>query len=682
MPSSIGALPAYFFSCFSPAPAAPSPFSDVVNLVKLEQKLVSDNNPDHWFLWKKEIKSIIQKNKHHHSELDSFIKAIMAAGIKVNPQKTLSFLMEIIDLDALTNTIKIKDKNFSNIHSWIEEHVSSCPPPKDSSWIASFMEGVKSWRPLALYFIPNLVNTFLGAFNLLDTNKRYASLWDKYLLLDIIYKFFFIPYFLIKGLENFYGITTKVYLIAAAILAFSAITISCIKKWFKPNTFIFAENLDIAMEQGKIKPAVGQFKEIQQLKAALELDSGSTVLLVGESGSGKTTLIENLVQEKHRGKLSENLERLTPYKISCGSMFAVDFGFAQVVNEMKTQIAQMEGKKLLLFFDEFNQIVKNDANAFRSFKEFLKENTGVNIVLAMTRNELQKLNESDKDDDQSFKRMFTKVIEIPSASRQQVRLVAQNHIERLARGILVRKEAIDKIVDYSLDENFFPGIGAPAKAKKILEAAIGTCWSVLKSPHFVTEDLNSAYEKLEILNSQAAFAGKPDTQLESEIRNQKTEIKTLEETSSILNRQIDKIRKIIAHEQMMVAGYRRITHDVYKKMVGRLKQSDERKVDFEKLSRQSLDIVNVHQANKKQATSLPVIQPKDQICYLLYYFYGIDAMRELMQREINKLDNKVPVQCDGQLIDRVFEELKNGESKYYKKPVSVIKGSDGGKKGS
>lgn len=174
------------------------PFQKIRNLDELAQMLTAaDCSLDQWKEWKEDISDFIAQHSDDLEKVDEFLTAMTECGIGRNPQKTMAFLVDIVTLEILTNVIQAKAQkeeiSFTSIFDLALQNAAECLEPVDTSlngWLATEW---KRFRPILIYFIPNLLNIFIGAFNFLDSHKKFTTLWEKHLLLEIVYKFFIIP---------------------------------------------------------------------------------------------------------------------------------------------------------------------------------------------------------------------------------------------------------------------------------------------------------------------------------------------------------------------------------------------------------------------------------------------------------------------------------------------------------
>ena len=619
------------------------PFEGVFSMQGLTLLLTSrDCNFEQWLTWKEEIKDFIHKHQDDLLGLDNFLKSMTEWGIERNPQKTIHFLIDILSLDLLTKIVKFKKEKteapFNNIFEWAAEHAPFCPkiPHGNESQLLSEW---RKFRPVVINFVPNLLNIFLGAFNFLDAHKKYTTLWDKHLILEIIYKFFLIPYCLVKILNPFFTMTTKVYLVSALIIAAVGIALSCYQRWLRPlsDEIVNCTNIDKQIEKGLIEPKV-ETKELQRLIAALEVDSN--VLLIGNSGDGKTALWHHFTQKKHAGELPEKLQKLSVFEVDCGGIVSsYTYGVSEIINQMMDQIFGYH-EEVLFVFDELFPILSNK-DASKAFKKrFLEDRPHARFVASITFNEFEEIKKLDIDG--SFRRRVVPIL-INSSNDDQIRLILRSIVNREALDIPIGDDAIEAILEISNLKEYLPGIGRPAKAIKILKDAISFC-RCSYHPDYVSTELSKALEEYK------GF-GKPtnDSHSLKRIRDLRAQINVVKDKLMVNKQQALKIKKLMEEIQRMNANYYKYTHQL-----AQIAQQDDEQFNIEE-----------HKKRNQPAIKKESIGRDVQIRYLWYYFYSIDAMKRKLQTEIDKVRPHMPVKVDRELVYEVYNDSKMIDKKIF-----------------
>lgn len=573
-----------------------------------------------WQAEQDKIKAFVDQRHTHLEEVDVFLEKVMEWGVVHNPEKTLAFLIECVGLSVLQEVAKFKteedDEPFENIFAWTKERQELCPFTPKKTFQQQLQGEWRRFRPFALYFIPNLINIFLGAFNFLETNKKHTTLWEKHLLLEIIYKFFLIPYCLVKVLEPLLVVTTKVYATAAAIIAGLGAFFAVYQRWFKPlsDEIVNCANLDKKFEQGYIEPKVGQTQELATLIEHLSV--GKDVLLLGCSGAGKTALVHHLVQLKQEGKLPPQLQRVH-FELDGGLLISnVSFGHAELINQTREQIAGYENQ-VTLIVNEFFQIATN-RNAFLAFKErFLDTQPRPQLIACMTFKEFEKL--KDLDLDGSFRRRV-EILAVDSSSDEQNRLILNEFINRVAPTLPVTEDAIEKVLELSKEEDeMLPDLGRPSKALKILTSAIGRC-EVAFSRFYVSQELSEAQGEELQLKMKMIRQIRADDATMKRYRDVRKKIKELSAELEKHKQQAQKVKNLLNHQQQQKEHYYHLTHQIAK------------------------------------APQNLAIAEDVQKMYLLLNFYGIDATKKVLKTEIDKVKDELDVQINGDLVKRVYDD--------------------------
>lgn len=637
--------------------AKKSPFEGLHHLDDLALTLTTRNGDlNQWLLWKEDIKGFIQAHGEDLTKVDAFLKKLTAWGMERDPQKTMAILVDIVSLELLNKVIAWREKNsvmpFKDVFEWVANHQDCLPEAVDHSFKTRISSEWRKCRPIVLHMIPNLINIFLGAFNFLDAHKKFTTLWEKHLVLEIIYKFFIIPYCLIKILQPVFVVTAKVYFVSAMVIVSTGILVSCYQRWFRPlpNQVVNCVNLNEQMEKGLIAPKVGQEKELQELMGALNRDIEPHALLIGNSGDGKTALLHHLIQRILNGEVSDKLKNVTVFRVDCGLIVSsYSYGHSEVINQIKEQI-EGYNDNVIFFFDEFFSIATNAA-AFQAFKKsFLDDQPYTKFVAAITFKEWAQIVEQGLDTDGSFSRRVTPVL-VPSVdkenlAKEQERLEEQNRtmirhiINRVAKDIPFADEAVEAISNISAKEDYLPGIGRPAKAIKILMDAIALCRSAYY-PNYISDEVIDARQKDEELKLQVMQKVKPDPRVLKKKCDQKAETANLETKLYHNKIQAQKIKKIRSKRQEL----------------------DETYYNLSRLIASATPSLNLPSSQLKggqirSVVSKEMISQNDQISYLWYYFYGIEAMDTILQSEIGKVRKDMPVQVDKNLIDQIYKKSK------------------------
>ncbi|CUI16642.1 heat shock protein ClpB [Candidatus Protochlamydia naegleriophila] len=617
-----------------------SPLNAIRQLDELGRLLLSEEwDVKQWTVWKADIQSIIRQHQGDHEALDRFLSEVITGMIAKDPQEALTFLADILDLESLSQVARFKAQAdgfppFENIFEWAALRAPLFPISPEISFKQQVHSEWNRFRPMAIYFIPNLINIFLGAFNFLDSHKKFTTLWEKHLLLEIVYKFFVIPFFLIQVLQPIFVVTAKVYAIAAGIIVCGGVLAACYQKWLKPlpDEIVNCTNLDKQMELGFIEPTVGMSATMDRIISALL--TGSNVLLLGRSGAGKSAAGKRLIQLKKEGRLPQALQKLANYEVDCGLLMSnVSFGHSELINQVKDQLAGYE-HQVLFHLDEIDQLVKN-GGAFQAFKKrFLEDRPSPAFIATTTFKEFEKIKELD--DDGSFRRRVVPIV-VDDADETQNRLILSELVNRVAAKIPVTDDAIDKVLELTESEEYLPQIGRPAKAIKLMKDAIGRCeWTY--NSHFVCPELEQARQAVQNFESHLSRNIKETSADLREYAALRERVRVLESEHLIHKQKIQKIRLLIEQELVFKNRYYKLTHRM----------------------------ANAR-PNLAQERRVARVTGEEQKLYLLTYFYGIGAYKSYLQEKLDEVKESFHVQVDEALISKVFDEAKQVDERIAEK---------------
>jgi ATP-dependent Clp protease ATP-binding subunit ClpB len=606
----------------------------------------SQNSIANWPTSKVAIRACIEDQQHDLVGLDNFLKRIIAYGAEIDIDQTLTFISTIIDLPLLEHVIRQKtatsassseadpQSNFVNALQWAIERQHQFPSPLQSNRNQRNHELWHHLETQVISFIPNLINIFLSAFDLINIHKKYTSLWDKYLLIEIIYKFFIIPSCLVKILKPVYGTSIKVYFVSGLIMASLATFLACYKRWLRPlpSEIVNCRNLSQSLNLEERMRIHGQTESMQRLIASLL--GGSNVLLVGRSGEGKTALIRHLVQLQNEKRLPHDLQDKTFFKFDCTMINSNGtVGYREMINQTFEQI-EGNSDKVIFILDEFSQVLGNPM-AFHLIKErFLKDKPPFRFIAVLTQEEFSRLMNSDPD--RSFEREMTTIAVDSSEDVQQLRLMLHGLVDRWAQDLPIKPEAYSEIIERSNDDRFLRNIGRPAKIEKILKEAIGRC-RYAYHPNFIPNELARMHQRRRILQREYRANLTPATlqQPLPVIHELNQQIATYEDRLAEQKCSIEKVRSFYRNYERATQKYVRETYELTRHRPS-----------------------PVSQENDALSTSA-------QITYLLRAFYLIETLKVAVDREINLIPQEFPIQISVELIRQVCDDLTRQEELFH-----------------
>jgi len=576
---------------------------------------------------KESLKVLIRSDHVDNQRLQQAIEKIISWGFTTSdPIRVFTLLSEAFALDKLIGVIRHKTAHdpipFTSIDDWATQRVDLYQaqygaPAGDNT----LSQRTIIWKRI-LYFIPNMINFLINTLSYVDIHRKFTSLWDRFAIIDILYKFVLVPYALVKLLTPVLVVPTRVYLATACIIAGIGLSVAAYKKWVMPvpDEILNCENLDKQMELGVIEPKVGEPPELARMVSALL--SGSHVLLVGKSGCGKTALMERYVQLKKEGKLPKELQGLHNFAFDCSALLGTySYGFFETLYQTGEQIRGNE-KNITLLVDELGQIAENPS-CMEAFKYHLLREGGPRLVAATTPGGYQKIIQAVGG---SFGRRVQQIWLSPPEEKM-VSQVLWDYLRREAADLPVGSDCVPRLIQV-LRQNpgYSPDIGEIAKAKKLLKEAIGRC--------------------------RCSFTADYASPELAQLRNEYEMIR-------------GRVASTFSHNQADVTAAHQLR--------GRITQAESELAAYKATAKKIQNFVNEQTKLKKRYSHLlqkvassGTQEPTDDVkkLYLLYEFYGINAFQKGINEEIDRLRQlcdgaptaNLHIKIDAASIDKIFAE--------------------------
>ena len=212
---------------------------------------------------------------------------------------------------------------------------------------------------------------------------------------------------------------------------------------------------------------VGRDKEIRAIRAAFNRPELCNVCLLAPAGSGKTALVQ--------GTMMADLERIY-LEVDLAKMIA---DCQTDVNEMASKIKSLfdetadfvasEGYQIVLFIDEFHQIVQLSAAAVEALKPLLADSgrRGIRVIVATT---LEEFNEFISSNQPLVERLLR--INVPEPDERMTVSI----LKGMAKTYGVDNQFYDDHVFHMIYEytnRYIPASSQPRKSIKVLDAMIG-----------------------------------------------------------------------------------------------------------------------------------------------------------------------------------------------------------------
>lgn len=242
------------------------------------------------------------------------------------------------------------------------------------------------------------------------------------------------------------------------------------------------------------RPLVGREKEMKQLMAAMSRPELCNAILLAEAGSGKTALVQGLmVKDVARAYLEVDLPKMI-------SNLKNENEMADKLKRLFYDVEQFrknEGKEVVLFIDEFHQIVQLSPAAVEVLKPMLADSgtRGIRVIAATTYIEFQQYVASNLPLVERLQR-----INIPQPGPDIVVSILRGMAERYGVANQFKTDAMFEAI-YEYTNRYIPANAQPRKSILMLDSMIG--WhrasgrpidmKLLADVIFETEGINIAF---------------------------------------------------------------------------------------------------------------------------------------------------------------------------------------------
>ncbi len=121
---------------------------------------------------------------------------------------------------------------------------------------------------------------------------------------------------------------------------------------------MYASNLNLLAEAGKIDPLIGRDHEVERTLQILCRRRKNNPLFVGEAGVGKTALAEGLARRIVTGDVPEFLENAVIYSLDMGALVAGTKYRGDFEKRLKALLKEIKNQKdAILFIDEIHTLI-------------------------------------------------------------------------------------------------------------------------------------------------------------------------------------------------------------------------------------------------------------------------------------------------------------------------------------
>lgn len=220
------------------------------------------------------------------------------------------------------------------------------------------------------------------------------------------------------------------------------------------------------------RPIINREREIRSIKANLMRPEISNVILLGPAGTGKTSIVAEMTREdKENIYLEIDLARMGAdgENQMASRLKGLADEVATYQNERLVELEVVKVPSLILFMDEFHQLIQLSAPAVEAIKPLLAKSgaRNIRIITATTFEEYQQYVQSNEALNQRLQR-----INITPPNKETILLILKSLVARsMPTSYRIDPTIYEHIVDYA--ERYLPSQSQPRKSIFMLDAMIG-----------------------------------------------------------------------------------------------------------------------------------------------------------------------------------------------------------------
>lgn len=211
---------------------------------------------------------------------------------------------------------------------------------------------------------------------------------------------------------------------------------------------------------------VGREKEMRSILSAFNRAEITNVLLLGEPGSGKTAVIQGIMlKDTERIYLEVDLAKMIADLNDTNEMAAR----LKMLFDETEKYSKTEGKELVLFIDEFHQIVQLSSAAVEALKPLLADSgtRGIRVVVATTYTEFRQYISSNQPLVERLQR-----INLSEPNKATVIEILKGMAKRYGVYDAIREDSLFEMI-YDYTNRYIPANAQPRKSILILDAMVG-----------------------------------------------------------------------------------------------------------------------------------------------------------------------------------------------------------------
>lgn len=232
-----------------------------------------------------------------------------------------------------------------------------------------------------------------------------------------------------------------------------------------PEEYGYLKTYTRALKQPE-RPIIGRDMEMRRIMAAMVRPELCNVILLAEAGSGKTALVQGtMMADKSRYYLEVDLSH----------MIADLNDVNQMADRLKRLFEEVqlyrdkEKKELVLFMDEFHQIVQMSSAAVEALKPILADSgaRGIRVIAATTFREFQEYVAPNQPLVERLQR-----INLAPPDKKMVVQILKGMAERYGVERYFYSDRLFELI-YEYTERYVPSSAQPRKSIRVFDAMIG-----------------------------------------------------------------------------------------------------------------------------------------------------------------------------------------------------------------
>lgn len=212
---------------------------------------------------------------------------------------------------------------------------------------------------------------------------------------------------------------------------------------------------------------VGREREMRRIRAAMQRPELSNVILLAEAGSGKTALVQGtMLSDKKRRYLEVDLTKMIS---DCQTDMNEMAPLIKGLFDETAAFVKEENKEIVLFIDEFHQIVQMSPAAVEALKPLLADSgtRGIKVITATTYIEFRKHISPNQPLVERLQR-----INVPQPDKKVVIEILRGMAKRYDVDTRIRGDSLYELI-YEYTNRYIPANSQPRKSILIMDAMIG-----------------------------------------------------------------------------------------------------------------------------------------------------------------------------------------------------------------